>query len=65
MALTTEQIAAKTEELKAFISGLIDWAAHTGVSIVLKVIAALVIMFISFKIINRIARKINTFPDIF
>ena len=47
------------EELKTFIDGLINWIANTGVTIVLKVIAALVIMFISFKIINRVARKIE------
>ena len=36
-----------TEELKSFVNGLIDWVTSTGVSIVLKVIAALLIMLIS------------------
>ena len=47
------------DELKTFVDGLISWVANTGVSIVLKVIAALVIMFVSFKVINRVARKIE------
>ena len=40
---------------KALLDTVINWATHTGI----KIIIALVILFISFKLINLIARKIE------
>ena len=39
---------------QALLNTLIQWATNTGV----KIIIALVILFISFKIINAVAKKI-------
>ena len=47
-----------SESLKAWFDGLVNWVANTGVNVVLKVVIALIIMFISFKIINVISRRI-------
>ena len=44
-----------TETLQALLAKLIDWATTAGVRLVI----ALVILFISFKVINAVARKIE------
>ena len=43
------------ERLKSILDTVINWATSTGI----KVIIALVLLLIAFKIINRIARKIE------
>lgn len=47
------------EKLSGIVDTLINWATNTGV----KIIIALVILFISFKIINKIGRKIEKKGD--
>ena len=47
-----------SEKLKVWFDGAVDWVTNTGVNIALKIIIALVIMFITFKIINSISRRI-------
>ena len=45
--------------LNNIVSNIINWATTAGV----RLIIALLIMFISFKIVNRIAKKINNAGD--
>ena len=51
------------EKLEQFVDGIITWITSTGVNVGLKILISLVLMFISFKIINRIARKIEKKGD--
>ncbi|MBE5730475.1 MAG: mechanosensitive ion channel family protein [Clostridiales bacterium] len=41
------------------VNNVIDWFATTGVNAILKVVIALLIMWISFKIINRLTRRLE------
>lgn len=43
------------EKLSIMLDTIIEWGTHTGI----KVIIALILLFISFKVINRIARRIE------
>lgn len=52
------------EQLKVWFDGLVNWVANTGVNVGLKIIIALLIWFISFRIVNAIARKIEKKGDL-
>ncbi|MBR2970793.1 MAG: mechanosensitive ion channel family protein [Clostridia bacterium] len=41
------------------VNNVIDWFATTGVNAILKVLVALIVMWISFKIINRLTRRLE------
>ena len=47
------------EKLEQFFSGIINWAATDGITALIKIIIALLVLLISFKIINRFAKKIE------
>ena len=47
------------EAVKQHLYDSVDWLVQTGIAVVIKVVIALLIMFISFKIINRISSKIE------
>lgn len=59
---TAPEVVEKTADngiLGGFLNTIVSWAANTGV----KIIIALVILIISFKIISKIARKIEKLGD--
>ena len=47
------------EFLKNFFNSLLDWLKNTGIHVGLKIVIAIVILFVSFKVINALARKIE------
>lgn len=51
------------EQLKSWFDGIVNWVTNTGVNIGIKIVLALLIMFISFKVINAFARKIEKAGD--
>ena len=52
-----------SEQLKSWFDGIVNWVTNTGVNVGLKILISLVVMFISFKIINAVARKIEKKGD--
>ena len=52
------------EQLKVWFDGLVSWIANTGVNVGLKIVIALIVWFISFRIINAIGRKIEKKGDL-
>lgn len=59
----SEEVAEGVDATASFFSGIIDtittWALNVGI----KILIALVIMFISFKIITKLARKVEKLGD--
>lgn len=47
------------EALKNFFTWILDWLKTTGLSVLVKILISLVILFISFKIINVLTRKME------
>ena len=52
------------EQLNVWFDGLVSWIANTGVNVGLKIVIALIVWFISFRIINAIGRKIEKKGDL-
>jgi len=50
---------AETNEVATFIDKVVEWCATTGLNILTKLIVALLIWWISFKIINVVFKKLN------
>lgn len=51
------------EQIKSWFDGIVAWVTNTGVNIGIKIILSLVIIFISFRIINTFAKKIEKSGD--